>query len=231
LEVKFEINSVQGDEHRDGGKNYVGLRLSRANHHCRPNADYVYDETARVVVLFAQKDILPGDEICISYISFADFALDRETVDLSTPEEEFKSVQDYLAANWGISCPKDCFCKDINSRKLVIKGRRIHKEMSLLVGQKQTEEALEFGDKFLNIQRLLDVSWLKRVETEYHCFQIALMRQETLCRAKEYLSNVFRFYKANCPYSLFTKTCENLLKHPETDRNYLIMHHTRSSAK
>jgi len=58
LEVKFKINSIAGHPARDGGKDYVALRVSRVNHDCKPNAGYVYDEVARVEILFAQRDIL-----------------------------------------------------------------------------------------------------------------------------------------------------------------------------
>jgi len=47
----------------------VALRISRVNHACRPNAATNYDETALVAILFALKDIHPGDEITICYYS------------------------------------------------------------------------------------------------------------------------------------------------------------------
>ncbi len=71
LDVKFRINAMAGHPERDGGANIVGLRIARVNHDCRPNAGYIYDETAHVQILFAQRDIHPGEEICISYCSFA----------------------------------------------------------------------------------------------------------------------------------------------------------------
>jgi len=183
LEIKFETNAVQGDEFRDGGKSYVGLCFSRANHDCHPNADYVYDETARVVVLFAQRDISPGEEICICYATFANLELDRKTAHLN-PEEEFQSVQKTLKEAWGITCPDECYCKDSDAKNLVLEGRRVHTEMSLLVGRGRTEESLEFGENLIDIFKRLDVSMIRRIETVYHCFQIGLMREETLKRAK-----------------------------------------------
>ena len=75
----------------------------------------------------------------------------------------------------------------------------------------------------IDIFKSLNVSMARRMETVYHCFQIGLMREETLERAKGYLRNVYEFYKEICPYSEFTKSVERLLDHPETDHNYLSM--------
>ena len=47
----------------------VALRNARVNHACQPNASTIFDETARVAILFAQKDIQPGEEITICYYS------------------------------------------------------------------------------------------------------------------------------------------------------------------
>jgi len=33
-----------------GGKSYVGLRVSRVNHDCKPNTGYVYDEIRKLVL-------------------------------------------------------------------------------------------------------------------------------------------------------------------------------------
>lgn len=45
----------------------VALRIARVNHACLPNAAVIYDETACVAILFAQKDIHPFEEISICY--------------------------------------------------------------------------------------------------------------------------------------------------------------------
>lgn len=71
LQAKFELNQLIGHPSRDGGKDFVGLRISRMNHDCRPNAGYSYDETASAEIVFAQRDIQPGEEICISYFTYA----------------------------------------------------------------------------------------------------------------------------------------------------------------
>jgi len=215
LETKSYINRIECDDD-DSEEQYIGLRFSRVNHSCQPNADYVLDEATGVIILFALKNIQCGDEICINYWPFVDLDFNRKTAKLS-PEEEFASVQNYLANRYGIICPEDCYCRDSNARRLVLEGRKFHTEMSVLVGRGRIEEALEFGEKLLGIHRLLNVSIVEQFETEYHCYQIAKLGGETLeSRAKKYLQNVHDFHNRVCKYSEFTKTCKSLLmQYPE----------------
>ena len=226
LDVKFQVNSLNGDPSRDGGRSYVGLRVSRVNHDCRPNAGYVYDEIARVEIVFAQREIQPGEEVCISYCSFASLNLERPTAVLST-ETEFQFIQKTLLTTWGIVCPTDCFCKDPAARELVLEGRRINNEMDVLAGKGWLEEALLKGEKLTEIQRRLNVSWLCRAGTHFYCFQIAVRSRKTLGRASKYMEQVLESYRVICPYSEYTSKYERMLKYPETDGNYLSMDRCR----
>ena len=229
LEVKFQINSMTGDPARDGGKSYVGLRVARINHDCRPNAGYIYDATARVEVIFAQREIQPGEEICISYCSFASLNLERPMASKKGPEAEFEAIQRTLFNTWGIVCPSNCFCKDPTARKLVLEGRRIKDEVDDLAGRGWIEKALLTASKLLEIQRRLNISWLCRASTEFYCFQIALRLRKTLGRAEQYIRAVREMYWVICPYSVYTtRRYEKLLAHPELDPNYLIMERHRS---
>lgn len=65
LEDKFKWNQLAGHPSRDGGKNYVALRISWVNNSDSPNAEHHYNEIGDVVVLKALKDIQPGEEILI----------------------------------------------------------------------------------------------------------------------------------------------------------------------
>ena len=64
IECKFTNNILKG---YNISKDFVALRISRVNHACQPNTPIIYDETASVAILFAQKDIHPGEEITICY--------------------------------------------------------------------------------------------------------------------------------------------------------------------
>ena len=60
---KFDCNSFRGDEYVQQGRNCVSLRVSRVNHSCSPNAGYTC-ETDKVGILYSNRDIQQGEEIC-----------------------------------------------------------------------------------------------------------------------------------------------------------------------
>lgn len=221
---------MAGHAARDGGKNCVGLRVARVNHDCRPNAGFIYDETARVEILFAQKEIPTGEEVCISYCSFANLNSERPIPPTAKndPEAEFEFVQRTLLTTWGITCPSNCYCKDPSIRQLVIEGRRIKAKIDVMAGRGWTEDALEAGDKLMDIQRRLGVSWICQMSTQLYLFQIALRTLKTLDKAERYIQAVHSVYSVICPYSESTTIkYERMLTHPETDGNYLIMEKNR----
>ena len=95
----------------------VALRIARVNHACQPNAATIYDETARVAILFAQKDIQPGEEISICYYSpffgltpYVPSLRDESRIEQYRRRVEF--LQESMALDHGITCPTDCSCHD-----------------------------------------------------------------------------------------------------------------------
>ena len=71
----------------------VALRIARLNHACKPNAVTIYDETARVAILFAQRDISPGEEITICYYaSFFGLVPVEQEINMNTQEEYMASL-------------------------------------------------------------------------------------------------------------------------------------------
>lgn len=226
LESKFNKNHYSGTN--GGRQSKVALRITRVNHACRPNADTIYDETALVAILFAQKDILPGQEISICYYT-PYFGL---LTILSVPgmnsganiEEEFHSVKNgFISPDWN-TCPADCSCHDPAIRILVQEGRLLHQETMKLHYQLKTEQALAVGDKLLDIHRRLDVSWIYYAYTATILFRIAVCKLETLPRAMQYVQSVVDLYRNICPYSeKRAKKFEKLLEHPETHPDYLLI--------
>jgi len=62
LTDKFALNSLSTGT----GRSVLCLRLSRVNHSCNPNATHFSDETFNVKILFSERNISAGEEICIS---------------------------------------------------------------------------------------------------------------------------------------------------------------------
>ena len=142
MEAKFKLNSFQEPPYLENGKQFLGLRSSRVNHNCSPNAAISYDYVARVQIIFSLRDIQPGEEICICY--YAHLTLDMEPDSVvrrrdppvavlrsmiqqgKNPREfDFIVNESNLKLNWGIICPEDCFCKNPEKRKLILKAKQL----------------------------------------------------------------------------------------------------------
>lgn len=222
---KYTWNSFHGFNNNIHGDT-IALRISRVNHLCKPNASPIFDETARVAILFAEKDIQPGEEISFCYYFFF-FSLIPDmpcpgTGAGCTIQEEvncFKTCSLYSVRD--ITCPTDCLCYDSATLALVQEGRQLFKTTIHLYRLLKTEEALAAGEKLLDIHRRLNLSMVYRALTEYLLFQIAVMKSETLPRAKEYIRSAVELFRKICPFSESqTKKYEKLLEFPESHPNY-----------
>ncbi len=205
----------------------VALRISRLNHCCQPNADTIYDETARVAILFAQKDILPGEEISICYYHpFSKFPVEqRSGLPDCSLEEELDVTRNTTLHLYGITCPTGCFCKDPAVRNLFNEAAKLYDSTILnFVRENQMEAAMEAGERLLDIHRHLNSSWVDRANSEYLLFQIAIMKSKYIPKAVEFIRSVVELYKKVCPYSeRLTKKYEKLLDQPESHYNYLLI--------
>jgi len=221
---KIRVEQIDGGSIERGGKDYVGLRISRVNHDCKPNAAHVYDDNARVQILYALRDIPQGEEICFSYSLFPNLFLGKTLKSqLSPSTDEFKFLQRALYINWGFQCPDDCFCKDPIARKLVADGKELDTRMDVYVMRGRIEEALEAGNKLLEIQRKLNVSWTCRAEMELQLFKIAVRSSKTMEKRGEHIEAALEIGSTVCPYSEVTKKYEKFANHPETAEYYKLM--------
>jgi len=67
LQLKFMTNTLVTGNVQHPREIAAAVRIARVNHACQPNTATIYDETARVAILFAVKDIQPGEEITTCY--------------------------------------------------------------------------------------------------------------------------------------------------------------------
>ena len=112
-----------------------------------------------------------------------------------------------MSSTHAIICPSDCICYDPAILALVREGRKIRPTIIEFSSQNKTEEALAAGDKLLDIQRRLNISWTSMGITEISLFNIAVKKWETRSRAKDYIRSAVEFNI--CPYS------ENMTKRME----------------
>ncbi len=231
LENKMDRNSFLGTNMYD--KSAVALRITRVNHSCHPNAEAIYDEIARVAILFALKDIQPGEEVSICYYPSSYEAPPEMRIGLPdwNVEEGFNVIKNVILSSRGITCPTDCFCNDPVTRDLVNEARRLSHSMVKNLGRQfKVEEALTSGEKLLDIHRRLNTSWVYRADVEYRLFEIAVQKSEFLPKAMEHTRSATELFRKICPYSeRHSKKYERLLEHPETHSDYLRIDNVRQS--
>ena len=222
LNEKFKKNFFVGENLE--ARNTVALRIARVNHACQPNANTVYDETAHVAILFALKDIQPGEEICICYYASFFMLVPMKHSTVMSVEEEFNFYKKVLASDYGITCSTNCYCQDPTILTLVKEGRHLYATTDALATQLKTEEALAAGEKLLGIYRRLNVSWVYRGLTDVLVFHVAVQKSEFLPKAMLHIRSAVDLFRKICPYSeKLTKKYEKLLEQPETDPIYLAI--------
>jgi len=202
LEDKFKLNCI-------GENDRLSLRISRVNHSCRPNASCSYDEVAQVAILYALMDIQLGEEICVSYCSFARLDQLRPNAGVS-PEMEFVICRMTLKAKWGITCPLDCFCKDPGTRQLVLEGRRLNDDINSAAAVGSIEGILKAVEKRLEIEVELNMSWSEIAKLGSELYRIALMKEKTFPKAHQFLKDIQELNGMIRPHSKYTATLKGI---------------------
>ncbi|KAK2058414.1 SET domain-containing protein [Colletotrichum caudatum] len=80
---------VEMDDKRDDDFYAVFVNTSRMNHDCRPNVDYFFDPRTLTQRTVALRDIIPGEELTLSYID---------------PMQTRKARRERLHSTWGFHC-------------------------------------------------------------------------------------------------------------------------------
>ncbi len=66
FQEKFEMNAFQIPQN----ETIICLRLSRVNHSCNPNSSQTFLDEMNVKLVYSERDIKAGEEICITYNMF-----------------------------------------------------------------------------------------------------------------------------------------------------------------
>lgn len=231
LEEKFNKNALaSSNEHQaaTGKRGYVALRISRVNHNCDANSGRNFDDGASVEILYAQRDIRPGEEVCISYCSFNNISIERrcpivytssKNANELTPEEEFDCVKLSLESNWGITCPADCFCNDLIIKTLVVRARQLRIDVDMWAqSQNRPITALKVIKDLLILQNKVHSSLISKAKTHYAAYEIATMCSR-IEEANEHIRFVYSICSAICPYSSNTATCLKVMNNILIDTN------------
>ena len=212
------MNSVWG---AGGTQMVIGLRTSRLNHNCRPNVGTSYDDTARVIILFAQRDIHPGEEMCINCSHFGFLESDCLT-NVMSAKDALKFEQSSLFKKFGFTCPEDCYCKDPQARDLVMKGAKFYLKMQAEADKDLVEEAIAAGEVVIESYEKLGVCWYTEARLHYNLFELGVASSKTLSRALKHLESCLKIRRIIAPFSEEqTLSLEELLKNPGKHPSYL----------
>lgn len=201
----------------------------KINHGCRPNAASIVDDGAQVLIVYALRDIQPGEEILFCYLPFT-------RTDPSRPTARFKSlgeayaVRDSLLLKQGIVCSPDCFCKDPKVLELVEEGIQVNNaclELLLCPDCRDIERVVELGEKLLDIQKRLEASLETQASTHFSLFNfVALLKNNKRTLRKkglQHLEAATKIMKSIIPYSKRTKCLEKCLENPEAAANAMLL--------
>lgn len=194
---KFETNMFT---HK--GVGVVGLRISRANHHCNPNAGHIDALTpagTSVEVLYANRDIQIGEEICISY--FSCFSMDKRRLYAGRDaDSEFELIKYDLEDQYGIICPADCACQDTAIRKWVVKGRLLYAKVDRQMRGGQPVAALQSLNQLLAIQKMVPTSLIHIANSHYEAFNAASVGSDNLEQALTHARSAYEIRSNLTPY-------------------------------
>ena len=212
LSQKIELNSLGGDTTDD--YSYVCARISRANHNCNPNAAHYLDKTFKAKVLYAERDIQSGEEICISYTNFTDCS------SLTSPEE----ARYILAHKWKVQCSTDCYCFQAEKVEAAERAKYLDNEIQVIASTTpNTTKALKLIRELLRIHESLPSSQVSKMRTYYDGFQIAIMKRETMQAALSFIQAAYDIKRRILsPKSDEVQTMLAFVENPSSHRNYLV---------
>ena len=174
LEAKFEKNEYGSHEGP-----VVGLRLSRVNHGCDPNAAKVHDYEFGVNVVVALRRIRAGEEVLIAYLPADDPSEERGA-------DEGRAI---LAGKWGVACPADCRCRDEALAERMEHARELDARIFALGGRCDVAGAVAAAEELLALYDAAGLSPLHmaRARTLFDAFQVSVMQRARAAQAAAFL--------------------------------------------
>lgn len=212
---KIQLNSM---DHGDDGPG-VTIKMSRLNHACfgRNNATHYYDDVNKVLICIARTDIAAGDEITFDYTS-------RFSVSSTAKDQGDDAHFDAALSNsWGIVCPSDCCCKDMQLKQTISRARSLDALMIQYTKRNKIDKALLVAKEILEIENALQAGHSEIFKTLMKAFEAGITSNATMMdgmtygqQALELATNVFG------PSATATVQCRAYVSSPSSHPNYLI---------
>jgi hypothetical protein len=166
----------------------------------------------QVKILFSERPIEEGEEICIAYVNYSDIS---STI---SPIESRLSLQ----TTWGIICPEDCPCRDPERHKIIRESRELDSRIYRMGSTNNTEGALRAVKKLVENLESHFHTLTNKWRAYHDGFQIAIMKRKTISLGKEYAKKSYDIISSlQHPLSRDVLDGKRWMENPEMHRNYL----------
>lgn len=215
IESKFYLNCIRirdsNEIDDDNEKAAIGIRLSRANHSCRPNCDWW--DTGKELILITRTAVCAQEEFTFAYTN----ALDPIENSLSVDE-----ARNLLLKKWQIKCSPSCDCFNMKKCKEIDHIRTLTSSITDLIQSNKVQEAFEVSNTVLSLHISLKTSKLQQLSIMWNSFCIGIsVNQSTESQALKILDDLhilsIKFFGAS---NSITLQYETLLKNPTSHPNH-----------
>jgi hypothetical protein len=197
---------------RSSDESMLFIRVARMNHDCNANASQAFDEDSRVMLVVANRDIHPGEEICINYTNL------NGKSGYCSPDEARLILRD----KWGIVCADTCKCFDIEYSKMLTRCRDLDHELNRMIYAGNPAGGLLKVDELLGLLDIVNATWTWKRRANWKGFKIAIMRPDTLKLASIYGRRAVCIYSAiSHPASDKAKVFEQAVEDPSSHKHFL----------
>lgn len=183
------------------------------------------------MVVFAERDIEEGEEICVNYTLFSEtswqlvlFAGNATNQEGWTPKKSRK----LLKSKYSIICPSDCFCRTEGLEEDIALSRTMNEAiLATLNGNvedlaHEAEISLQILVKLLVMQRKVKSMLFDRIRILGMGFEIAVRQKKTLPLAMEFVTEAYEMLtKILHPQVEYLQKYEKWMKDPASHEDYL----------
>jgi hypothetical protein len=196
------------------------VRVARMNHDCNSNADQSFDQDSRVMIVVANRDIYPSEEICINYTNF------NGRLGGHTPQ----TARLLLKEKWDIECRPTCRCYDEFVDRSFQRCRELDSRIRCAIKERNASNGLVMVEELLRCLESAQATWTWKLEAHWYGFKLSIMQQDTLQGASSYGERALEMQS-----TIFTRESERykemkvFVDCPEKHKYYLNKNIARSA--
>jgi hypothetical protein len=177
-------------------------------HSCFPNAGFIYDNWNYTVVIYAEKEIHPGERISLNFSCFYDF---------DDWKDPIKNAED-LKSKYGLSCGESCRCKSVEGAEHVAMIKEVYKKDKSLMSCLANGEKLEaerLSREIVTTSERLELPSAHLYRAYFDLFQILNGSEESRSEAVMYANKCVALIEpVLAPTSLVLKQIKKYAENP-----------------